>query len=867
MNAEIISVGAAYVSGDAANGNAAYLAERLLRLGIRVTRQTAVNNTPEEITSALAAAVAHSPIIVFTGGLGTEETDRTKEIVCAAVGLPLVERAESLKRLQSYYNAREEEMPAAARRLAMFPESAALFANPAGPVEGCALASGNQSILLLPGDSRQLQAMFEASAEDYLMGKTDRTMACRTLKVFGMSESKVKGQLADLLTQTDPAVAVLAGAGDVRVKITAADEDRAACEKRCRETTEQIAAMLGNAVYARENVSLQQTVVELLLARGKKIATAESCTAGMLSEMLTDVSGASQVFEFGVSAYANRVKQEALDVPADLLKKHGAVSSQVAEAMAKGAAKKGKADFGVGITGIAGPTGGTPEKPVGLVYISLFDGTRCFTRKLLCNPESPREKIRLSAAMNALDMVRLYLVGDPRFLGQTKAPAAKPAKQKKKWWQSLFPVKGDSPSQVVRKCIMLLCLVVFIGSAVYIVDYFVESAVTRQQQSQLSDKFHTEAAMNKRFEDLLQINPDTVAWLTVPGTLCDNPVVKTSDNNKYLDTTFEGSRSKYGTLFADAACRIEKPSSAEADVHEGLSQNIIVYGHHMRDGTMFGQLKFFREFAFYQKHPTLEFTTLYDGSAQQYKIVALYIVNTYAIDDSDTVFNYRQVGFADEYAYLRYVDECRQRSVINTTVDVEYGDQLLTLSTCTYEFDNARLVMLARQVRPGESADVDVENASINFDAVYPKAYYRATGSKGRTNVRSFVYAPSSSTPRTVRPSSASAASSQAASSQPSSVPVSHAESSNYTSRIHGGSTVSLPSENPWESSHEIESEPEESAIESVPSQETPGESSEESSTPEESQTEESSLSEPESQPATSDESSEETSAETPSEE
>lgn len=809
MNAEIISVGAELIAGDVSNTNASYLSRRLSRLGIRVTRHTAVDDRPESITEALAAAVARSPIIIFTGGLGPTADDMTKEVVCTAVGMPLVEHAQSMKRLTGYFDAKEEKMPEINRKQALFPKEAIVFPNMVGTADGCAIESGNQCIIMLPGPPKELEAMFEGSVEDYLMGKTDEAVASRTLKVFGIGESKLAELLAPFLQQADPVVATYLGQGDIRIKITSCGETREECDDRCHKTEEAIAEVLGSLVYAKENVSLQETVVGLLQDKGKKIATAESCTAGMLSEMLTDVSGASQVFEFGVSAYANRVKQEVLEVPDSILKKYGAVSPQVAEAMAKGAAGKGKADLGIGITGIAGPTGGTPEKPVGLVYISLYDGTKCFTRKLKCREDSPREKIRLSAVMNALDMVRLYLQQDPKFLGVDHNENQKAARKKKKWWQTLLPMKGDKPAEIVRKVIMLLCLLVFIGSLVYIADYYYQSYLTKHNQGNISNIFHQQAAtINERFQELLKVNGDTVGWLTVPGTQCDNPVVQTEDNEKYLDTTFEGKKSKYGTLFADSVCQFDQ---------NGLSDNTIIYGHHMRDGTMFGELKRYREFAFYQEHPVVQFTSLYDAQTVDWKIISVFIVNTKPYDNEDVVFNYRQVGFANELSFLQFVDECRQRSIINTGVDVKYGDKLLTLSTCTYEFSDARLVMIARKVRAGESSEVDLSNTSINGEVVYPKAYYKKTGKSGRTTVRSYVPASSAGT-NSSRPTSSTGNSSSRTSSAFSSAPWVNSGS------IASGSSVSSDS-NMWNSvpsSQDSSTPPVSSIVSSSPASSTP---------------------------------------------
>ncbi len=750
MNAEIISVGAEVISGDVNNTDASYLSRRLNALGISVTRHTAVDDRPENITEALATAVARSPIIIFTGGLGPTADDMTKEVVCEAVGLELTEHAESLSRLEAFFAARQIEMPQINRKQALFPENAIVFPNPMGTADGCAIESGNQCIIMLPGPPKELESMFETSVEEYLMGKTDQTVVCHTVKVFGMGESKIAEVLGDILIGENPQVATYVENGDIRIKIISRGSDWVDCEERCRSCREEVVSLLGNKVYAEENITLQQRVVSLLQNRNKKLATAESCTAGMLSEMLTDVAGASEVFELGVSAYANRVKKEILDVPESLLKKHGAVSSQVAQAMAAGALKKGKANFGIGITGIAGPGGGTSEKPVGLVYVSLYDGERYFTRKLTCNPESSREKIRTTAAMNALDMMRLYLTDDEEFLA---LPVSQKNKKKKKWWHTIIPVKGDKPANVVRKMIMLLCLLVFIGSGAYVLDYVGQSVVTGYKQNQVRDIFHSEATINEKFAKLQEINPDTIGWITVPGTQCDNPVVKNPDDknldeDKYLNTTFEGEKSKYGTIYAEYTCKIEKPENGEVDPSTAMSDNIILHGHHMRDGKMFGELKQYRKLKFYQENPTIQFTTLYDKDIVEWKVIAAFIVNSTKYDSKDRVFNYRVTDFENERAFMVYMNELQQRTIINTGVDVQYGDKFVTLSTCTYEFDDARFVVVARRVREGESATVDVSKATVNKDVVYPKAYYKGSSS-GRTDVTSL---PAESIPNTSNP-------------------------------------------------------------------------------------------------------------------
>jgi SrtB family sortase len=721
MKAEIISVGAEVISGDVSNTDASFLSQRLSQLGVKVTRHTVVDDKPESITEALAAAVARSPMIIFTGGLGPTADDMTKEIVCQAVGMELVEHAESMGRLEEYFKNKEEEMPEINRKQALFPKDAVVFENTMGTADGCAIESGNQCIIMLPGPPKELETMFETSVEDYLLSKIDGVVVTANLKVFGMSESKIAQEIAHLLNRENPVVATYVEKGDIRIKITVTGENQEECEATCKQTEDEIREKLGSYVYAGGKTTLQETVVNLLIAQEKKLATAESCTAGMLSEMLTDVSGASQVFEFGVSAYANHIKQEMLGVPAQLLEKHGAVSYQVAEAMAKGAATKGKANFGIGITGIAGPTGGTKDKPVGLVYVSLYDGVRCFTRKLTCNPESSREKIRLTSVMNALDMIRLYLVGDETFLGETPIVPVE-----KKWWQKVFPVKGDSAGEMVRKIALILCVAVFFGALGYIVDYFYQSYANHRHQEKLVSVFHQPTAtINQRFEGLLAINKDTVGWITIPNTQCDNPVVQTTDNDKYLDTTFEGEKSKYGTLYADKNCNFTA---------EGLSQNTIIYGHHMKDGTMFGELKQYRDYEFYKKNPVFQFTYLYDTQTVNWKVAAVFI-----IDAQDKAGRFFRTEFSSQRQFNEYYNEIKQRSVINTGVDLTYTDKLLTLCTCTYEFDDARLLVVARQVREGESVDVDLSKTSINKNAVHPAVYYEKTKTQGPTEIIPYV--------------------------------------------------------------------------------------------------------------------------------
>ena len=547
----------------------------------------------------------------------------------------------------------------------------------------------------------------------------------------------------------------------MRIKVSALGTDYDEIKSLCDKTAGEVMDLLGSAVYNDRGLHLQDVVVESLRARHLKISTAESCTAGLLSKMLTDVSGSSSVFEYGISAYANRIKNEKLGVSEQLLERVGAVSAEVAEAMAKGAKKEGEADLGLGITGLAGPEGGTEQKPVGLVFICLYDGEKFFTKRLNLPENKGRDEIRLRSAMEALNMVRLYLerngdflltgkkdndvfsvrenfskAPDPfavqkpeqKFVKKEPVPVSKantaPAKKKKK--------KKGGAKEIFRRIVMFISATVFLCSALYIGDYVYQGIKNKQEIDRLNGLYSgngmlDENGVNTSFYQLLEQNPDTVGWINVPNTQVHNPVVKTSDNDKYLTTNFEGEKSKYGTVFADMNNVFEKGPVT--------STNTILYAHHMKDGQMFGELKKYRDLDFYKENPVISFTTIYSPTTTRWKVFSVFIINTHRDDDNGNLFNYMRTEFSGESDFEEFIQNCYQRSIITTPVqDVTMSDKLLTLSTCVYDFDDARLVVVARQVRDGESESVDTSSAIINPDPVYPQVYRNRYGA-GRTTV------------------------------------------------------------------------------------------------------------------------------------
>ncbi len=371
MNAEIIAVGTEILLGDINNSHAQFLSKQLALLGLNVHYQTAVGDNVARLKEVLALALSRSDIVITTGGLGPTADDLTKETVCEALGVECELREDILDGIRDYFEKSGREMPDNNKKQAVLPKNCVVFQNDNGTAPGCALESETQIVIMLPGPPRELIPMFQNEVMPYLSKFSDGSIVSRTIQVMGIGESKVEEMLGDILDGSNPTVALYAKTGQVQIRVTAMAQTPAEAGNMILPVISQIRAVLGDAVYGVDEISLEQAVVEKLKEEGLMIATAESCTGGLLSQKITSVSGSSQVFEFGISSYANRVKEQMLKIPRKIIDQKGAVSQSVAVLMANGAQVQGAADIGVGITGIAGPGGGTEQTPVGTVYIAV----------------------------------------------------------------------------------------------------------------------------------------------------------------------------------------------------------------------------------------------------------------------------------------------------------------------------------------------------------------------------------------------------------------------------------------------------------------------------------------------------------------
>ena len=427
MNAEIISVGTELLLGHTVNTDTAYVARELSAIGINLFYSCIVGDNPQRLKDALNDAFSHSDVIITTGGLGPTGDDLTKETIAAAAGKKLVMHEESMARIKKYFKGRA--LGETQKKQAYLPQGCTVFQNDVGTAPGCGFETEDgKTVVMLPGPPSELVPMLKNYAVPYLSRSSNTVIVSRMVHVFGLGEGYVAEKIADLTECENPTAATYAKEGEMFVRVTARAENSGKAAEMCEPVVEELKKRFGEYVYGTETESLEETVVQGLKKAGKTLSTAESCTGGLLAKRITDIPGASEVFHMGAVTYSNDIKTLLLGVPEETLEKYGAVSPQTARAMAQGVRAKSGADFGIGITGIAGPDGGTPEKPVGLVYISLCDGENTWVRKMEgggCT--KGRSYVRSLSASNALDMLRRRIAG----LGGIEKAAYSAEKQQK----------------------------------------------------------------------------------------------------------------------------------------------------------------------------------------------------------------------------------------------------------------------------------------------------------------------------------------------------------------------------------------------------------------------------------------------------
>ena len=408
MQAEVLSVGTELLLGQIVDTNAAYIARILSDLGITLYRRTTVGDNMDRLLAALKLAFEESDIVITIGGLGPTMDDITRDGLALALGDTLVQDPVYAAKLTEFFEKRGYKMSESNLKQAMIPSNGRGISNPNGTAPGLLFEKDGKIGIALPGPPNEFIPMADNEVAPYLRQKTGNVGTIRSLvlRVAGVGESLVEERIKSLMNDSNPTVAPYAKVGEVHLRVTAKADTAAAADAMIAERAMLVREILQDAIYGENDDPMESAVVRLLADKNLTLSTAESCTGGLVAQRVTDISGSSKVFLGGVVAYSNQAKTDLVGVPAELIERVGAVSPEVAQSLAEGARTRFNSDYGIGITGVAGPDGGTLEKPVGLVYIAVAFEGGCLVDE--GHFIGSRSIVRHRASQTALNMLRLH---------------------------------------------------------------------------------------------------------------------------------------------------------------------------------------------------------------------------------------------------------------------------------------------------------------------------------------------------------------------------------------------------------------------------------------------------------------------------
>src|SRR5918993_2558470 len=409
-SAEIVTIGTEMLLGDLVDTNTAWISQRLAALGVSMYRHTTVGDNTDRIIGALKDAASRADLVVTTGGLGPTSDDLTNACLGMLTGRPMVEYPEARRHVDEKFAKFGREPTPSNYKQALFPEGTELIPNPLGTAPGALVEWEGTLFATLPGVPAEMKRMFEETLEPLIRERSDGSIVSKTLHFAGIGESALAEKVQDFLDAEDPTVAPLAGQGRVRLRITTRANTEEEAQEKIRPVEREVIARLDDYFFGEDDETLEGAVARLLKVEDATLALAESCTGGLLAKRLTDMPGSSAYFTEGLVTYSNEAKERLLGVPHALLLEHGAVSEPVARAMAEGARRISGADYGLSVTGIAGPDGGTEEKPVGLVFVGISGAEGTFAERLDFTAWArSRDSIRERSTNRAFDLLRLRL--------------------------------------------------------------------------------------------------------------------------------------------------------------------------------------------------------------------------------------------------------------------------------------------------------------------------------------------------------------------------------------------------------------------------------------------------------------------------
>jgi SrtB family sortase len=733
---------------DPAKAGAQYIARSLGAIGIKVRESVSLCTDRKKLQQAISVALERSNTVLIVGGLDRADGFPAKTVVARGLGLPLWRDENCLAVIKAYCSRTGEPFLAGDEAYADLPEGAVSFAPAYGKAPGCAISSDTQHILLLPQSPQELAAMFSRYVTPYLGGAEASTTVTHVLRTYGVGEADVREKLRELTATANPAVTVQQDGNEVLIRVSAHGASGQEAAKLCAPVLREAARRMGDLAYGLDVDSIQSAVTGKMKKKDLGLAIAEAGTDGMLTRILSETVGGPEILRYSATVDEDEQKISKLDVSPKLLKKRGGVSEYAAVAMAAGARIRAEAEIGVGIAANVNDFEDKHSDP-GLVYIAVCDDHHVYVKRLVVGDGDVDEDIVIDAAISrALNMIRLfvdYLPGsykgciplEAALSGKTitdhdsydedcASGETPPPSRLRRFFGHFVIRKADEPKTKVKKLVLVLAILTFLGCGGYLGLYYVRSYEAMAQQKELQSLYiepeaYTEAVDNtfpgqylKGFGPLWSINNDIVGYLTVEGTGVGYPVVQGDDNEHYLRKDFYGDASQHGIPFMDYRVDIGRPSD-----------NLVIYGHNMEDGQIFGELAGYKKLDFYKEHPTILFDTLYEEG--EYVIYAVFL--TSSRKDQGPVFAYHDfIDAKTDQDFTAYVEQLKLRSLLDTGVDAKPGDTLLTLSTCTNEFADARFVIAARKLREGEDPAALTSAAKMNPDPLYPDIWYETFG-------------------------------------------------------------------------------------------------------------------------------------------
>ena len=714
MRAEIISVGEEVLRGDIVNTNGAFLAARLSELGFSIRHQVTVGDDEHDLLQAIKTAISRSHLTIFIGGLGPTKDDMTKETVAKAIGRKLFLHEETARSMQAWFASRGVTMTENNLKQALAIEGGEVLKNENGTAPGIYVRQGNQAMVLLPGPPRELEPLFYEQVRPRLERFTDSSNYYITLHIFGIGESALEVAIKDLLYQDNPLAACYAKTGEVEVRITAKAKTVEQAKTLAERHADDIRRRVGSFVYSDSENSLAETVVNKLKSGKKHIALAESCTGGLLAAELTAVPGASEVFEFGISSYADWVKKRDLDVDRVIISKYTAISSETAAEMAKGAYHEGRADIGVGITGQAGPTRGEyPDKEIGLVYIAVADSDRVIVKEFHFGERRGREYVRTLAVKNSLDMVRRIL---------DRLPIEDAYSFKHKEIADIARIRKKNQASGAGKKTILSIVAVLASAAAFYLSFFHTGTKSVAAAPAYFDRVKVDYLMTgeqpvkaKGLMEIAAINPDTVGWLSVKDRDGGGVVLQTDNDSYYTTHDYNKDGNPAGCMFVDSRVDLWSKELANTVIYaSGLGEEQAGFAHG------------YTELEFIKSYPRLSFERLYQAVGE-YRIISVYYEDSSDIDRESQLYN-RYFTFADYDEFADFAVNVKMRSIFITPVNISFGDRFITLVSDAGEWRGAKLVIVARQLRIDEDPLSDDGEIERNTGVVYPEKWYEING-------------------------------------------------------------------------------------------------------------------------------------------